>query len=167
MHAVQRLWINGIAGSSLWNTRIRGVLLRIGGARFRQVAVFPGLQVHGDLAQVSIGRGSVLNANVRFDAHAPIVMGVNVGLSYGVTIVTAHHLMGGPEQRFGPIEVKPVRIGNGSWVGANVVILPGVTIGEGVVVAAGSVVTKDLESHTIYGGTPARVIRRIEEPAVQ
>lgn len=167
MHALQRFWINGVAGSPIWSTRVRGLLLRVGGASFRRVAVWPGLQVYGDLAYVSIGAGSIVNANVRLDANAPITVGTNVGLAYGVTIVTAHHAMGSSEQRFGPIEVMPVSIGNGSWIGANVVVLPGVTIGNGVVVAAGSVVTKDLEADAIYGGTPARLIRQIPQDVLE
>jgi maltose O-acetyltransferase len=58
---------------------------------------------------------------------------------------------------------KPVRIGNGCWICANVVILPGVTIGDGSVIGAGSVVTKDIPAGCIAAGNPCRVIRMLTE----
>ncbi|WP_268918850.1 DapH/DapD/GlmU-related protein [Actinomyces trachealis] len=56
----------------------------------------------------------------------------------------------------------PVRIGRGAWLGANVTVLPGVTIADGAVVGAGSVVTKDVAPNTVVVGTPARPVRDIE-----
>ena len=55
---------------------------------------------------------------------------------------------------------KPVKIGNRSWIGANTIILPGVTIGDNTVIGAGSIVTKDIPSNVIAVGSPARVIRK-------
>jgi acetyltransferase-like isoleucine patch superfamily enzyme len=59
-------------------------------------------------------------------------------------------------------KIAPVHIKRGAWIAVNVVILPGVTIGENAIVAAGSVVTKDIPSHTIAGGSPAKVIKEIK-----
>lgn len=59
-------------------------------------------------------------------------------------------------------QTRPVRVDNGAWVGARAIILKGVTVGEGAVVAAGSVVTKDVPSYTIVAGNPAKVVRKIE-----
>ena len=59
------------------------------------------------------------------------------------------------------MEFRPIRIENKVWLGANVTILPGVTIGEGAIVAAGAVVTKDVAARTIVGGVPAKVIKKI------
>ena len=56
---------------------------------------------------------------------------------------------------------KPIHIEDKVWLGANVTILPGVTIGEGAIVAAGAVVTKDVESRTVVGGVPARFIKKV------
>ena len=58
---------------------------------------------------------------------------------------------------------KPINIGNGCWIGANVVVLPGVTIGEGTVIGAGSVVTKNIPANVVAAGNPCRVIRRINQ----
>ena len=57
----------------------------------------------------------------------------------------------------------PIHIGRHVWIGANATVLPGVTIGEGAIVAAGAVVTKDVPKNTMVGGVPARVIRTIDE----
>ena len=57
---------------------------------------------------------------------------------------------------------KPVKIGNKVWIGAHATILPGVTIGDGAVVAAGAVVTKDVPSNVVVAGVPAKVIKEIE-----
>ena len=60
----------------------------------------------------------------------------------------------------GNSETKPVIIENDVWIGANVIILPGVTIHEGSIIAAGAVVTKDVECYTIVAGNPAKVIKK-------
>jgi len=56
----------------------------------------------------------------------------------------------------------PIHIGKNVWIGANASVLPGVSIGDGAIVAAGAVVTKDVEPNTIVGGVPAKMIKRIE-----
>jgi acetyltransferase-like isoleucine patch superfamily enzyme len=60
------------------------------------------------------------------------------------------------------LEPHPVNIGNKVWIGANATILPGVTIGDGAIVAAGAVVTKDVVPKTLVGGVPARLIKSVE-----
>lgn len=59
----------------------------------------------------------------------------------------------------------PITIGNNVWIGSNAVILSGVTIGDWAVVAAGAVVSKDVEPYTVVGGIPARVIRKVDPDA--
>ena len=63
----------------------------------------------------------------------------------------------------GPEWAKPITIGKDCWLGGGVVVLPGVTIGDGVTIGAASVVTKDIPSRTVAVGNPARVIKKIEE----
>ncbi|MBI3899635.1 MAG: acyltransferase [Gammaproteobacteria bacterium] len=60
-------------------------------------------------------------------------------------------------------KIEPIVIGRGSWIGQNVVVMPGVTLGEQVIVGANSVVTKDVPARTIVAGTPARIIKRWDE----
>ena len=66
------------------------------------------------------------------------------------------------EKDWADVEVKPVRIGNKVWIGFGSIVLPGVTVGEGAVVGAGSVVTRDVPAWTVVAGNPARVIREFE-----
>ena len=70
--------------------------------------------------------------------------------------------MGDPECRAGAHLARPIRIESGAWIGARSTILPGVTVGHGAVVAAGAVVTRDVEPNTLVAGVPARVLRSLE-----
>jgi maltose O-acetyltransferase len=77
-----------------------------------------------------------------------------------VLIYTANHGMEpGVPMRLQPLHSAPVRIGNDVWIGARCILLPGVTIHDGAVVAAGAVVTRDVPANAIAGGVPARVLK--------
>ena len=67
-----------------------------------------------------------------------------------------------PEQRAN-LEPAPIHIGKNVWIGANSMVLPGVTIGDGAVIAAGAIVTKDVPANTIFGGIPAKKIKNIPQ----
>jgi acetyltransferase-like isoleucine patch superfamily enzyme len=98
--------------------------------------------------------------NVVMRNDGGIYIGKDVLIADDVTITSQVHPTCPP--RWGRVVSKPVRIGNEVWIGANAIILPGVTIGEGSIVAAGAVVTDDVPSFSIVAGVPARVIRTIE-----
>lgn len=83
----------------------------------------------------------------------------NVQIGPHVTVVTDNHDFA---NRY-ILKCKPVHISKNAWIGANVTILPGVTVGENAVVAAGAVVTKDVPAHAIVGGNPAKVLRFLKE----
>ena len=89
------------------------------------------------------------------DGRRGITIGSNVNLSSGVWIWTLQHAINDPN--FGT-EGGPVEIGDRAWVSCRVVILPGVRIGTGAVIAAGAVVTRDIPDFAIAAGVPARVI---------
>ena len=76
-----------------------------------------------------------------------------------VSITASNHLSKNSSYRFGGYEAKKILIKKGAWLAAQSSILAGVTVGSGAVVAAGSVVTKDIESNSIYGGIPAKKIK--------
>ncbi|UDY36725.1 acyltransferase [Dermatobacter hominis] len=101
-------------------------------------------------------------------AHRSVEVGDDVWFGPRVYITDAGHDPSDPSvpigHRMEPAE--PVRIGDGSWLGAGVVVLPGVTIGEHVTVGAGSVVCDDLPSHAVAVGSPARVVRRVDDGAL-
>lgn len=93
-----------------------------------------------------------------------IEIGENSTLAYRVTVLTTanpntpYNMLG---KIYPPIS-KPVIIEDNVWVGAGSIILPGVTIGKGSVIAAGSVVTRDVPKHTVVAGVPAKVVKQLE-----
>ena len=91
----------------------------------------------------------------------PVTIGNHVNLAQGITVTALNHNFEDTEKRIDEqgVNTAPVTIGDDVWIGANAVILPGVTIGRHCVVAAGAVVTKDVPDHTVVGGVPAKVIR--------
>ena len=95
----------------------------------------------------------------------PVCIGNNVNLAQGITVTALNHNFKDATKRIDEqgISTKPVVISDDVWVGANAVILPGVTIGRHVVVAAGAVVTKDVPGNCVVGGVPAKVIKEIRE----
>lgn len=106
-------------------------------------------------AGVVIGAHSVVNRDVLLDGRSGLRIGDNVSISEGSQILTLEHDPNDPA--FG-WRGGPVVIGDRVFLGARSTVLPGVTVGEGAVVAAGAVVTKDVDPFTIVGGVPARLI---------
>ena len=94
----------------------------------------------------------------------PVSIGHHVNLAQGITVTALNHNFQDAMRRIDEqgVSTRPVVIGDDVWIGANAVILPGVTIGSHAVIAAGAVVTKDVPSQTVVGGVPARVIREIK-----
>jgi maltose O-acetyltransferase len=109
--------------------------------------------------RLSVGRGCYVNFGVTFDDTASILLEDNVVIAFESVIVTGSHELGDGRRRAGSALPAPVRIGSGSWLGARVIVLPGVTIGPGCVIAAGSVVASECAEHVLYAGTPARRLR--------
>ncbi|CAM4472153.1 acyltransferase [Paenibacillus tarimensis] len=107
---------------------------------------------------MKVGKQTSFALMVMVDVFFPekIEIGDNSIIGYNTTILTHEYLI--REYRLGQ-----VRIGSGVMIGANTTILPGVTIGDGAVVAAGSVVHKDVEPYSFVGGNPMRVIRGPDE----
>jgi maltose O-acetyltransferase len=109
-----------------------------------------------DLSKISIGDSCIVGPNVSFGVDAPIEIGHRVALGPGVTLCTATHSLGfGSRRMHLGTDARPVKIGDGAWICMHALILPGVTVGEGAVVAAGSVVTEDVRAHTLVMGSPA------------
>ena len=110
--------------------------------------------------QIEIGEHTIINYGVLLDGRRGLSIGDNVSISEGTIILTLGHDTDDPE--FG-LEGAPVRIDDYVFIGSYARILPGVRLGKGCVVAAGAVVTKDVEAFTIVGGIPATFIRRRNE----
>lgn len=93
---------------------------------------------------------------------AIVTIGDRTKFGPGVSIYAATHPTEVQQRRDFPDYSKEVRIGNDCWIGGNTIILPGVTIGDGVTIGAGSIVTKSIPSLSIAVGSPARVIKQLE-----
>ena len=93
----------------------------------------------------------------------PVKIGSHVNLAQGITVTALNHNFDDTEKRIDEqgVSTNPVTIEDDVWIGANAVILPGVTIGNHCVVAAGAVVTKDVPPHSLVAGVPAKVIKQI------
>lgn len=154
-------YVNTVAASPLVNRRNRRRIYRRFGLEINTPLVSPRCFFH--TADISVGDGTRLNHGVHIENVARVEIGTNSGLGIHTVVLTSDHEMGPPQARIGEWILRPVTIGNGVWIGARCVILAGVTIGDGAVVAAGSVVRKDCEPNAVYGGVPARLLRRIED----
>lgn len=139
----------------------------LGEGGFLQGPIFFHYGVH-----TSIGRNFFANFNLTIQDDAKVTIGDRCNFGPGVTIVTPVHPMVAAERAVMYDEkgqekhlcyAKPVQIGNDCWLGANVVVCPGVTIGDGCVIGAGSVVTRDIPANHFAAGNPCRVIREITE----
>jgi acetyltransferase-like isoleucine patch superfamily enzyme len=109
---------------------------------------------------LTIGKRVFINSGCKFQDQGGITIGDDVLIGHNVVIATLNHSFD-PEHR-GDLEPLPVKIGNKVWIGANATILPGIKIGDGAIIAAGAVVTKDIAPLTVVGGVPAKVIKVID-----
>jgi len=150
----------------LVGNRLRTKLLRAAGVKIGSGTTVGGMfYVHGGgrpVSRISIGRNCWINDSCTFDASAAITIGNNVDLGQSVMILTNSHELGPSESRAGSVIGLPVSIGDGVWVGARTTVLPGITIGPGAIVAAGSVVNRHVEADTMVAGVPARLVRRLD-----
>lgn len=122
----------------------------------RSVRFYQGVGLYLDApgASISIGNGTYLNRRTEITCKHHVSIGEDCAISWDVLITdTDYHHLGGSDP------VSEVKIGNHVWVGAKSMILKGVTIGDGAVVAAGSVVTKDVPAGALVAGNPAKVVR--------
>ena len=132
----------------------------------RNPNVLPGFRCDNGL-NIHVGDEFLANYNVTILDISPVTMGDNVWIAPNTLITTINHPISpkGRRQHLGIS--KPVKIGNDVWIGGNATILPGVTIGNNVIVAAGAVVTHDVPDNVIVGGIPAKVIREIENDVLE
>ncbi|EOL44164.1 DapH/DapD/GlmU-related protein [Enterococcus caccae] len=110
---------------------------------------------------ITFGKDIFINQNVTFVDLGGITIEDQVLIGPGSRLITVNHLVS-PKDRRG-IKVEPICIKKNAWLGANVTVLPGVTIGENSIVAADSTVTKNIPDNVVVVGSPAKVVRNIEE----
>ncbi len=156
--ALRRLRRGPLVTSSVWPLGVRRALLRLGGVRLGPV--IGGLErCWFESEQVTIGAGCWVNAACWFEGHGPIIIGRDCLIGPEVMIVTSIHAISSDGEAAREPSYATVRVGDRCWVGARAMIMPGVTIGDGTVIGAGSVVTRDCEPGAVYAGVPARRVR--------
>ena len=90
-----------------------------------------------------------------------VKFGNNVFIAPNCSFYTAGHPLDAERRNKGLEYAKPIKVGNNVWIGGNVCVLPGVTIGDNVVIGAGSIVTKDIPSNVVAVGNPCKIIKEL------
>ena len=106
---------------------------------------------------ISLGKEVFLNAGCRFQDQGGITIGNGVLIGHNVVLATLNHDPAPARRDW--LHPAPIVIGDRVWIGSNATVLPGITIGDGAIVAAGAVVTKDVAPNTVVAGVPARVLK--------
>ena len=143
---------------------LRRLLLKLAGIEMGANVCISG---HGWIygrGRLSFGEGTWLSPGVRIYTHqdAEIVVGAKCDVGHEVSFLTGGHVMGSAARRAGTGTAGAIRIGDGCWIGARSIILGGVTIGAGSMIAAGSVVTKDIAENSFVAGVPAKLKRSLD-----
>ncbi len=112
---------------------------------------------------IEIGENFYANHNLIILDGNQVKFGDNVFIAPNCAFYTAGHPLDAEQRNKGFEYAKPIEVGNSVWIGGNVVVLPGVKIGDHCVIGAGSVVTKDIPDNSVAVGNPCKVIRKIDE----
>lgn len=142
---------------------IRSALLRRAGIEMHPDVRFCGRGWIYGRGRLIIGEGTWLSPGVVFHTHqdAAIKIGSCCDLGHGIEFIVGSHKLGTRERRAGEGTAQPIVVGDGCWIGAKSIILGGITIGDGAIVAAGAVVTRDVPANTLVAGVPAVVKRAL------
>ncbi|MFJ7750921.1 DapH/DapD/GlmU-related protein [Arthrobacter sp. NPDC097144] len=140
---------------------VRELLARLTGKPVDEsVALFPPFSA--DFGRnITLGKRVFINSGCRFQDQGGISIGDGCLIGHNAVLATLNHDLS-PSRR-ADMHPAPVTLGRNVWLGSNVTVLPGVTIGDDAVVAAGAVVTKDVPARSVVVGSPARVIRTLED----
>ena len=146
--------------------RLRTSLFRLTGADIADDCAIMGevriVGPRGCESRLRIGAQTLVGPGVTFGLDAPISIGRGVSIGPGVTLYTATHALGPGSQRMSRlVEPRRVVVEDGVWIGMNALILPGVRLGRGSVVAAGSVVSEDVPANALVAGNPAQSVREL------
>lgn len=150
--------------------RVRPALYRLAGIKIGIGTIITGpLTMRADTTQnLKIGTNTYFNTETRFGIQeSEITIGTNVLVGPRVSFESASHQTIYIEGVGREFYTKEIKVLDRSWIGAGVITLQGVTIGEGSIVAAGSVVTKDVENNTMVGGVPARLLKKLDVDSVK
>jgi acetyltransferase-like isoleucine patch superfamily enzyme len=158
-----KYWLSNYVFNRVPVYAIRVGWLRLMGANIHERASLQiAVLVLGPPSRLNIGADTVVNPEVRLDARSGLTIGRNVSISREVFILTLGHDYNSSDF---PLKGLPVVIEDDVWIGIRAVVMPGVTLGRGSVIAANATVTRDTEPWGVYAGSPARKIgeRRQQE----
>lgn len=132
----------------------------IGGPIDPTVTLFP--PFYTDCGKnIHLGKNVFINMGCKFQDQGGIFIDDGALIGHNVVLATLNHAI--PPQERATMIPSPIHIGKDVWIGSNATVLPGVTIGDGAIIAAGAVVTKDVPKNTIVGGVPAAILREIPQ----
>ncbi len=136
---------------------LRCRLLKLFGAKMqKKIACYPSVKIWAPW-NLQFGTFVAIDDDVNLYCVDKIIIGTKVAISREAFLCTASHDISIASR---PLITAPIIIDDGVWIGARATILPGVHIGEGAIVAAGAIVTKDVEPWTVVGGNPAKFIKK-------
>lgn len=154
-----------VLGDDSLSIKIRLLLLSMLGMQYgKKIRILTGCDI--TKKGLFLGNNIFINKKCYFDLTGNVFIHDGVSVGHGVTFITAIHKNCHPDNRGGHmrgnhISSADITLEEGCWIGANATLMPGITIGKGAIVATGSVVTKNVNAHTIVGGVPARIIEDI------
>jgi acetyltransferase-like isoleucine patch superfamily enzyme len=142
------------------NEEIVAIMCRITGKKVDEsFSLFP--PFYTDCGKnLKLGKNVFFNSGVKIQDQGGVTIEDGALIGHNVVIATLDHSLD-PNHR-GNLIPAPIHIGRNVWVGANATICKGITIGDGAVIAAGAVVTKDVPAGTVYGGVPAKFIKKVQ-----
>ena len=156
----QRFMLNSVGGGYLCPFVFRTYIYQKYGNKIAPgVTIYPHCFIGG--GKLSVGKNTFISIGCLFDLSERIEIGQNVSIAMRAVFITSGHKVGGAEKRAADAKAAPITIDDGCWIGGNVTVLPGVHIGKGTIVAAGSVVVKDCDPNSLYAGVPARKIKTL------
>lgn len=160
----QRFWvyliIDGFALSFICPDFLRRFILNLFGHQV-QGLVHAQCFVGVGRGKLRVGRNSFINYRCFLDLGNDITIGSNCSVGFGVTFINSTHEIGPSGYRAGEGNSFPINIEDGCWIGANVTIMPGVTIKKGCIIGAGALVTESTEFNGLYVGCPAKRIKEL------
>ena len=160
-HERARLLVERFNATSVTEAEERQALLhRLLGHLGEGAEIMPPLQCDYGYP-ISLGARSFINYGAIVLDCAAVTIGAEVWIATGVQLLTATHPLDAGPRRAGWESAAPITIEDGAWLGAGVIVCPGVTIGENTVVGAGSIVTRDIPAGVLAVGNPARVVREL------
>lgn len=154
--------INAIQALPFIPRRLRIAILQLCDIKVgRNVTLFS--QIFFGSCKCEIGDNSFISVQCLIDGSDFVKIGKNVHLAMGVKLITSFHEFGPPRQRAGRGAKAPITIGDGCWLGASSLVLPGVEIASGCIIGAGAVVVRNTRSNGLYIGVPAKRVKDLDQ----